>query len=261
MRALDIAATGMTAQERNVAVISNNLANMNTTAYKRRRTEFQDLLYQNLRRVGTTSSDAGTVIPTGVQIGLGVKLAGVYRIHEQGNLSATDNTFDLALQGPGFFQVELPNGDTAYTRDGSFQLNADGEIVTHDGYPVLPGITVPSNAIDVTINESGQVLAKIDGQTSLSNVGQLEIATFQNEAGLEAKGDNLLLETPASGTPTTGYPAANDFGSVLQGFLETSNVNPVEEITELISAQRAFEMNSKVVTTADALLNTISNMR
>lgn len=261
MRALDIAATGMTAQQRNVSVISNNLANMNTTAYKRRRTEFSDLLYQNLRRVGTTSSDAGTVVPTGVQMGLGVKLAAVYRIHEQGNLNATDNTFDLAIQGPGFFQIELPSGDTAYTRDGSFQLNADGEIVTHDGYSVLPGITVPSNAIDVTVNNSGEVLAKLDGQVALSNVGQLEIAVFQNDAGLEAKGDNLYLETPASGAPTTGAPATNDFGSVLQGFLETSNVNPVEEITELISAQRAFEMNSKVVTTADDLLNTIANLR
>ncbi len=261
MRALDIASTGMVAQQRNVSVISNNLANMNTTAYKRRRTEFHDLLYQNLRRVGTTSSDAGTVVPAGLQMGLGVKLAAVYRIHEQGNLSATDNTFDLAIEGPGYFQVRMPNGQTAYTRDGTFQLNADGEIVTHDGYPVLPGITVPNNAIDVTINESGEVLVKLDGQTSLSNVGQIQLATFQNDAGLEAIGDNLYTETPSSGNAVTGNPAETDFGSILQGFLETSNVNAVEEITELISAQRAFEMNAKVVTTVDDILNTVSSMK
>ena len=251
----------MIAQQRNVSVISNNLANMNTTAYKRRRTEFHDLLYQNLRRVGTTSSDAGTVVPSGVQMGLGVKLAAVYRIHEQGNLTATDNTFDLAIEGPGYFQVTMPNGQTAYTRDGTFQLNADGEIVTHDGYPIQPGITVPNNAIDVTINESGEVLVKLDGQTSMSNAGQIQIATFQNDAGLESIGDNLYLETPSSGGATAGNPAETDFGSILQGFLETSNVNAVEEITELISAQRAFEMNAKVVTTVDDILNTVSNMK
>ncbi|MBT3358851.1 MAG: flagellar basal-body rod protein FlgG [Rhodospirillales bacterium] len=261
MRALDIAASGMLAQQRNVAVISNNLANMNTTGYKRRRTEFQDLLYQNLRRVGSTSSDAGNVVPAGVQLGLGVKLAAVYRIHEQGNLNSTDNTFDMAIEGPGFFQIELPTGETSYTRDGSFQLNASGEIVTHDGYKVLPGISIPSNAIDVTINESGEVLVKLDGQTTLSNVGQIQIAVFQNDAGLEAVGNNLFIETPASGSAIAGNPAATDFGSILQGFLETANVNAVEEITELISAQRAFEMNSKVVTTADDVLNTISQMK
>jgi len=261
MRALDIAASGMLAQQRNVAVISNNLANMNTTGFKRRRTEFQDLLYQNLRRVGSTSSDAGNIVPAGVQLGLGVKLAAVYRIHEQGNLNSTDNTFDMALEGPGFFQVELPNGETSFTRDGSFQLNASGEVVTHDGYKLLPGISIPSNAIDVTINESGEVLVKQDGQTSLSNVGQIQIAVFQNDAGLEAVGSNLFIETPASGSAITGNPAATDFGSILQGFLETANVNAVEEITELISAQRAFEMNSKVVTTADEILNTISQMK
>ena len=161
MRSLSIAATGMLAEQRNVEVVSNNLANMNTTSFMRRRPEFQDLLYQNLRRVGTTSSDAGTIVPTGLQLGLGVKLAAVYRIHEQGNLTATDNTFDLAVQGKGFFQTTLPTGDTAYTRDGTFQLNANGQVVTHDGYTVLPGITVPNNAIDVTINPSGQVLVRV----------------------------------------------------------------------------------------------------
>ena len=261
MRALSIAATGMLAQQRNVEVVSNNLANMNTTGYMRRRTEFHDLLYQNLRRVGSTSSDDGSVVPSGVQIGLGVKLAAVYRIHEQGNLNATDNTLDMAIQGKGFFQIELPSGDTAYTRDGTFQLNADGEIVTHDGYSVLPGITVPDDAIDVTINQSGEVLVKVQGQVELQYVGQLEIATFANEAGLEAVGSNLLTETPASGAPTVSSPQEPGYGSILQGFLETSNVNAVEEITNLISAQRAYEMNSKVIQTADEMMATLNTTR
>jgi flagellar basal-body rod protein FlgG len=261
MRSLNIAATGMKAQQHNVEVVSNNLANMNTTAYMRRRTEFHDLLYQNMRRVGSTSSDAGTIVPSGIQLGLGVKLAAVYRIHEQGNLTATDNTFDLAIQGKGFFQVRLPTGETAYTRDGTFQLNADGEVVTHDGYQVLPGITIPNNALDITVNASGEVLAKIQNQVNLSNVGQLQISTFPNDAGLEAVGDNLYIETPASGSATTGSPAAVGFGSILQGFLETSNVNAVEEIANLISAQRAYEMNSKVIQTSDEMMGTLSAMR
>lgn len=261
MRSLNIAATGMLAQQRNVEVVSNNLANMNTTGYMRRRTEFHDLLYQNVRRVGSTSSDNGSVVPSGVQIGLGVKLAAVYRIHEQGNLAATDNTLDMAIQGKGFFQIELPSGDTAYTRDGTFQLNADGEIVTHDGYSVLPGITVPDDAIDVTINQSGEVLVKVQGQVDLQNVGQLQIATFPNEAGLEAVGSNLLVETAASGAPAVSAPQEPGYGSILQGFLETSNVNAVEEITNLISAQRAYEMNSKVIQTADEMMATLNNTR
>jgi len=261
MRSLNIAATGMLAQQRNVEVVSNNLANMNTTGYMRRRTEFHDLLYQNVRRVGSTSSDNGSVVPSGGQIGLGVKLAAVYRIHEQGNLTATDNTLDMAIQGKGFFQIELPSGDTAYTRDGTFQLNADGEIVTHDGYSVLPGITVPDDAIDVTINQSGEVLVKVQGQVNLQNVGQLQIATFANEAGLEAIGSNLLIETAASGAPAVSAPQEPGYGSILQGFLETSNVNAVEEITNLISAQRAYEMNSKVIQTADEMMATLNTTR
>ena len=261
MRSLDIAATGMLAQQRNVEVVSNNLANMNTTAFQRRRTEFHDLIYQDLRRVGTTSSDSGTIVPTGVQLGLGVKLAAVYRIHEQGNLEATDNTLDLAIQGKGFFQVLLPDGTTAYSRDGTFQLNGTGQIVTHDGYTVQPGITVPSTAIDVTVNNSGQVQIKIEGQTALTTAGQLQIATFLNDAGLEALGDNLYRETPASGTATTGNPASTGFGTILQGFLETSNVNAVEEISNLISAQRAYEMNSKVIQTSDEMLGTLTGLR
>lgn len=261
MRALNIAATGMVAQQRNVEVVSNNLANMNTTGFLRRRTEFQDLLYQNMRRVGSTSSENGEVVPTGVQIGLGVKLAGVYRIHAQGNLSATDNPFDLAIQGKGFFQVEMPDGSIAYTRDGTFQLNAEGQIVTHDGWVVQPAMAVPVDAIDVTINQSGEVLAKIDGQVELQNVGQLQLAVFPNEAGLEAVGGNLFRETAGSGAPVIGQPQALGFGSMLQGFLETSNVNAVEEITNLISAQRAYEMNSKVIKAADEMLAIAGNVR
>lgn len=261
MRALNIAATGMLAQQRNVEVVSNNLANMNTTGFLRRRTEFQDLLYQNMRRVGSTSSENGEVVPTGVQIGLGVKLAGVYRIHAQGNLTATDNPFDLAIQGKGFFQVEMPDGSTAYTRDGTFQLNAEGQIVTHDGWIVQPALAVPVDAVDVTINQSGEVLAKIDGQVELQNVGQLQLAVFPNEAGLEAVGGNLFRETAGSGAPVIGQPQALGFGSMLQGFLETSNVNAVEEITNLISAQRAYEMNSKVIQAADEMLATVGNVR
>lgn len=261
MRALNIAATGMLAQQRNVEVVSNNLANMNTTGFMRRRTEFQDLLYQNLRRVGSTSSENGQVVPTGVQIGLGVKLAGVYRIHAQGNLAATDNPFDLAIQGRGFFQVELPDGEIAYSRDGTFQLNAEGQLVTHDGYVVQPAIAVPQDAIDVTINQSGEVLAKLQGQVDLQNVGQLEVAVFPNDAGLEAIGGNLFRETPGSGAGVVGPPQQAGFGSILQGFLETSNVNAVEEITNLISAQRAYEMNSKVIQAADEMLSTVSRLR
>ncbi len=261
MRSLDIGATGMLAQQRNVEVISNNLANMNTTAYQRRRTEFHDLIYQDLRRVGTTSSDAGTIVPSGVQLGLGVKLAAVYRIHEQGNLAATDNTFDLAIQGDGFFQITLPSGDAAFSRDGTFQLDANGQVVTHDGYTLNPGITIPTNAVDVTINNSGEVLVKIQGTVALSNVGQIQLATFANEAGLQAEGGNLYTETPASGSPSTGNPGVDGFGSILQGFLETSNVNAVEEISNLISAQRAYEMNSKVIQTSDEMLGTLTNLR
>ena len=261
MRSLNIAATGMLAQQRNVEVVSNNLANMNTTAFQRRRSEFHDLIYQDLRRVGTTSSDAGTVVPTGVQVGLGVKLAAVYRIHEQGNLSATDNTFDLAIQGKGYFQITMPDGTTGYTRDGTFQLNASGQIVTHDGYTVQPGITIPTNAIDVTINNSGEVLVKVEGTVALSNVGQLQISTFLNDAGLHAVGDNLYKETPASGTASSSTPGSTGHGTILQGFLETSNVNAVEEVSNLISAQRAYEMNSKVIQTSDEMMGTLTALR
>jgi flagellar basal-body rod protein FlgG len=260
MRSLDIAATGMQAQQTNVEVISNNIANMTTTAYKRRQAEFQDLIYQNLRRVGSDSSESGSVVPAGAQVGLGVRTAAIYRISEQGNLQQTSNTLDLAISGNGYFQVTLPSGDTAYTRDGTFGLSPEGQIVTADGYVVVPGITIPSNATSVAINTSGVVQATLSGQTAPNTVGTIQLATFPNEAGLDAQGNNLLLQSAASGNPTTGNPAAPGFGTVNQGFIETSNVNVVTEITNLISAQRAYEMNSRVITTSDQMLSTLTNM-
>jgi flagellar basal-body rod protein FlgG len=259
MRSLDIAATGMLAQQLTVEVISNNIANVNTTGFKRQRAEFQDLLYQNQRRVGSTSSDTGTIVPAGVQIGVGVKAAAVYRITEQGNLLKTDNPIDVAIQGRGFFQVKQADGTNAYTRAGSFQLSPTGEIVTADGLIVQPGITIPADTIAVTINASGQVLAQLPNQSQPQNVGTLELANFANEAGLENLGSNLLRETAASGTPQTGAPGSTGFGSLQQGFLETSNVNVVSEITNLITAQRAYEMNSKVITASDEMMRTLTN--
>lgn len=261
MMAMNIAATGMQAQQTNVEVISNNIANMNTTAYTRRRPEFTDLLYENYKRVGTVSSDTNTIVPSGIQIGLGVKTNSVYRLTNQGSLLNTDNTLDLAIQGKGYFQVQLPTGETAYTRDGAFQLSPSGQIVTSDGYAVLPGITVPTNATGITINEAGQVSVTLPGQTTPSVAGQFQLAIFPNDAGLEAEGENLYLQTASSGAPTTGVPEAIGFGTVLQGFLETSNVNVVSEITDLISAQRAYEMNSKVIQSADEMMQTVTQLK
>ncbi|CAO3354782.1 flagellar basal-body rod protein FlgG [Azospirillum sp. A29] len=261
MRSLAIGATGMIAQQLNVETISNNIANSTTTGYKKQRAEFQDLLYQNFRRIGSTSSDAGTVVPTGVQVGAGVRVAAVARVLEQGNLNITDNKLDVAINGSGYFQVTLPSGDTAYTRAGNFKLSPEGMIVTADGYPIQPNITVPTNAVDISINSSGEVLIKLDGQTATQNVGQIQLATFANAAGLEATGDNLFMESGASGQAVTGNPGAPGFGRVTQGALETSNVNVVQEITTLITAQRAYEMNSKVIKTTDEMMQQASQMR
>ncbi|NKC31692.1 flagellar basal-body rod protein FlgG [Falsiroseomonas selenitidurans] len=261
MRALDIAATGLQAQQTNVEVISNNIANMSTTGFKRRRAEFQDLIYQNLRRAGSQSSDQGTVLPSGAQLGLGVRTAAIYRISEQGGLTQTENRFDLAVRGNGYFPVTLPSGETAYTRAGSFGLAPDGTIVTADGFAVSGGVVVPAAARDVTINAAGEVLVKLDGQVQPQNVGQIQLAIFANEGGLEATGDNLFLATPASGEAQPGVPGAVGYGQVMQGFLEQSNVNVVQEITNLITAQRAYEMNSKVVTASDEMLSTLTRMR
>ena len=261
MRSLSIGATGMQAQQLNVEVISNNIANSSTTGFKRQRAEFQDLLYQNMRRIGSTSFDAGTIIPSGVQIGSGVRTASVYRIMEQGNLTITDNKLDLAINGNGFFQIQLPSGDIAYTRDGSFALNPEGKIVTSNGYVVAPGIVVTAGATDISVSATGQVQAKVPGSVIPAIVGQINIANFANTAGLEATGDNLYLETPASGTPTTGLPGSTGLGSILQGTLETSNVNVVQEITTLITAQRAYEMNSKIIKTSDEMMQTVGQLR
>ena len=261
MRSLHIAGTGMLAQQTNVEVISNNIANMSTTGYKRRRAEFEDLLYQNMRRVGSQSSENGSVLPAGAQVGLGVKTSAIYRIGEQGSLQQTENRFDLAVRGNGFFQVQLPSGEIAYTRDGTFGLSAEGQMVTAEGFLVLPGITIPAAARDVTINAAGEVLAKIDGQVAPQNVGQIQTAIFANEGGLEAMGDNMLLASPASGQAQLAAPGQPGHGQVLQGFIEGSNVNVVQEITNLITAQRAYEMNSKVITASDEMLSTLSRMR
>jgi flagellar basal-body rod protein FlgG len=261
MRAMNTASTGMMAQQTNVEVIANNIANLNTTAFKRQRAEFQDLLYQSERRVGATSSDSGTIIPVGVQIGIGVKTAAVYRITTQGNLTQTSNPLDLAIQGRGFFQVLQPDGTTAYTRAGSFQLSPTGEIVTADGFVVQPGITVPQNTLAVTINPSGQVLAQVAGQVAPQTVGQLDLANFANEGGLTALGSSLFQETPASGSPVTGAPGSTGFGTLNQGLLETSNVDVVSEITNLITAQRAYEMNSKVIQTTDQMMSSLNQIQ
>lgn len=261
MRSLSVAATGMMAQQLNVEVISNNVANMTTTGYKRRRPEFQDLLYQSQRRIGASSSDSGTVLPAGVNLGLGVKTAAVYRVHDQGDLVNTENRYDLAIQGEGFFVVDLPNGERAYTRSGNFQLSPDGLMVTPDGYTLSPSITVPQDSVEVSINQEGLVAVKLQGQTEMQVAGQIELATFVNPTGLESIGSNLLLESEASGAALIGTPGGDGLGTVQQGFLESSNVNPVQEITALIAAQRAYDMNSKVISASDQMMATVTQLR
>jgi flagellar basal-body rod protein FlgG len=261
MKVLGIAATGMAAQQLNVEVIANNIANMSTTGFKRARAEFQDLIYQSQRRQGAMSSDAGTIVPAGVELGLGVKPAAVTRINTQGTLTLTNNKLDVALEGRGYLVVTLPDGTEAYTRAGNLQKSAEGQVVTVDGYEISPGIVIPDNARDIVINRSGEVMAYIDGQTDPQTLGQLELANFVNEAGLEALGDNLFRETPASGQPQRGVPGTDGFATLRQGYVEASNVNVVDEMTALITAQRAYEMNSKVVQAADQMSQTATNMR
>ena len=260
MRALSIAATGMQAQQTNVEVIANNLANMNTAGYKRQRAEFEDLLYQNVVAPGSQTSDSGTIVPAGIQLGAGVKTAAVYRVNSQGALKQTSNPYDLAINGAGFFRVQLPDGTDAYSRAGSFGLSSTGTIVTDKGYTVQPGIAVPSNALKVSINSQGQVSAQIPGQSAAQVLGQLELDRFPNEAGLRALGGNLLAETAASGAPQAGVAGAAGYGTIEQGYIENANVNPVEEITSLISAQRAYEMNSKVISAADNMMQTTTRL-
>lgn len=261
MRALSIAASGMQAQQLNVDVISHNIANMNTTAYKRQRAEFQDMLYQNMERPGSTSSASGNVLPLGIQIGVGVRADAVGRVTEQGGISATQNPYDFAINGRGFFQITLPSGQTAYTRAGNMAVNADGQLVTADGYAVEPSISVPQEATAISVSRDGVVEVTLAGQTDPQQIGQIEIASFINAAGLEAIGDNLYLETPASGTANTATPGSPGLGTIMQGYLELSNVNAVEEISALIVAQRAYEMNARVITAADEMLQSTTQLR
>jgi len=258
MRALAIAATGMAAQQLNVEVIANNIANINTTGFKRSRAEFTDLLYQAERLPGVANRGGENPIPEGAQLGLGVRAAAIRKLHIQGSLVNTSNRLDLALSGRGWFQITGPNGDTLYTRAGSFNKSATGQLVTIDGYVVQPEITFPQDTIEVIVNETGQVFARVDGQTTLQELGQLSLANFANDAGLNPLGGNLYKQTDASGSAVTGVPGDAGFAKVSQGFLENSNVDPVKEITELISAQRAYEMNSKVIQAADEMAGTVA---
>jgi flagellar basal-body rod protein FlgG len=260
MRALHTAATGMMAQELNVQVISNNIANMRTTGYKRQRAEFQDMLYEQVRRVGTQTSAQGNMLPAGVELGSGVKTVGTPRIMTQGTLLPTSKELDVAIRGDGFFRVLMPDGRTAYTRDGSFALDAQGRIVTAQGYVIQPGITIPANATGLTINAQGQVSVNLPGSSTPTQVGQFDLSVFVNRAGLQGLGDNMFLETPASGPPQTGQPGNDAFGNLQQGNLEQANVEAVNEITDLIAAQRAYEMNAKVITAADQMLSSTSSM-
>ena len=260
MRALSIASTGMQAQQTNVEVIANNLANMNTTGFKQQVAAFEDLLYQNVQVPGAQTSDAGTYAPTGIQVGAGVKTAATYRITTQGDLTSTSNPYDVAIQGSGYFHIQQADGTDAYTRAGNFSLSPQGQLVTQDGLVVQPGIAIPANTTAVTINAQGQVNATVAGNTTPQTVGQLELTVFPNEAGLNSIGGNLFLQTQASGSPQTGVPGSAGYGTIQQGFLETSNVNSVDEITALITAQRAYEMNSKVVTAADHMMQQTSQM-
>jgi flagellar basal-body rod protein FlgG len=257
-QALHTSATGMQVATTGIDVIANNLANQNTTAYKRKRAEFQDLLYLQRQHVGTQTSDAGTVKPTGVQIGLGASTSAVYSITEQGSLEQTSNTFDMAINGKGFFKILMPDGTESYTRAGSFQVNGSGEMVTAEGYTISPGITVPENSSNITINQAGEVSVSLPGQVAPSVVGQLDLVRFINEAGLESQGGNLLTETVASGSPTDGIAGVDGFGRIQQGWLESSNVTAVTELTDMIKAQRAFEMNIKVMEAASDAMKVLN---
>lgn len=262
MKALSIAATGMNAQQLNVEVIANNIANINTTGYKRARAEFSDLLYQTERAQGVPNRSNQAIVPEGAIIGLGVQTSAVRNLHIQGSLVNTGNNYDLALVGRGWFQVETPDGETVYTRSGAFNTNATGQLVTIDGYTVVPGITVPQDASEITFTSSGQVLVRVGNDTQLQEIGQLTIANFVNEAGLEPMGENLFRQTAASGEPIVGTPADPGYAQIKQNYLESSNVDPVKEITDLISAQRAYEMNSKIIQAADEMAATVSkNLR
>ncbi len=259
MHSLWTSKTGMEAQQLQLDTISHNLANVSTNGYKKSHAVFEDLMYQNMRQAGANSSEQ-TQLPTGLQVGLGVRAVANARSYTQGNLQQTGNNFDVAIKGQGFFEVQMPDGTSAYTRDGSFQVDATGRIVTNNGYVVQPGITVPATAQNVTIAADGTVSAALPGQATPQVIGTLQIANFVNPAGLEAKGENLFAETAASGTPTTGAPGSNGMGTLQQGFVETSNVNVVEELVAMIQTQRAYELNSKAIQTSDQMLQKLGQL-
>src|SRR6478735_1437565 len=259
MRSLWISKTGMEAQQTQLDTISNNLANVSTNGYKRSHAVFEDLMYQNMRQAGAASSDQ-TELPTGLQVGLGTRAVATARNFSQGNLQQSSNPLDVAIRGVGFFQVQMPDGTTAYTRDGSFQVSATGQLVTNTGYTVQPGITIPVTAQSVTIGNDGTVTVALPGQATPQPIGQLQVASFINSSGLEPKGGNLYTETGASGTPTVGVPGLNGLGTVQQGYVETSNVNVVEELVQMIQTQRAYELNSKAIQTSDQMLQKLAQL-
>lgn len=259
MRSLWISKTGMEAQQTQLDTISNNLANVSTNGYKKSHAVFEDLMYQNLRQAGANSSEQ-TTLPTGLQVGLGTRAVATSRSFTQGNLQQSANNLDVAVLGNGFFEVQMPDGTTGYTRDGAFQVNSTGQLVTNNGYLVNPGITIPANAQSVTIGSDGTVSVTVPGQATAQSIGQLQIASFVNPAGLEPKGQNMFGETTASGTPNSGTPGENGLGSLRQGFVETSNVNVVEELVAMIQTQRAYELNSKAIQTSDQMLQKLAQL-
>ena len=259
IRSLSIARTGLDAQQMQLDVVSNNLANVRTTAFKRSRAVFEDLMYQNLRQSGGQTSDQ-TRLPSGLHVGTGVRVVASERIHTQGNLTKTDNPKDVAINGDGFFQVLMPDGSTAYTRDGSFQSDANGQLVTASGYPIQPGITLPQNVTSLTIARDGVVSVTQAGSSATVQVGQLQLATFVNPAGLESRGENLYVQTDASGEANQTAPGMNGGGLLSQGYVESSNVNVVEELVNMIQTQRAYEINSKAVQTSDQMLARLAQL-
>ena len=259
IRSLWIAKTGLDAQQTTLDVISNNLANVGTAGFKRARAVFEDLLYQTVRQPGSQSSQQ-TQLPTGLTLGTGVRPVATEKIFTQGNLQQTGNNLDVAISGAGFFQVQLPDGTTAYTRDGSFHLDANGQLVTSSGYQLQPAITIPSNALTITVARDGTVTVTQPGQVNPTQVGALQLANFINASGLQAQGENLYIETASSGTPTTNTPGTNGLGTLSQGYVETSNVNVVEELVNMIQAQRAYEINSKAVQTSDQMLQRLAQL-
>lgn len=259
IRSLWIARTGLDAQQTQLDVIANNLANVSTNGFKRSRAVFEDLLYQTIRQPGSQSSQS-TQVPAGLQLGTGAKPVSTARVFTQGNLQKTDNSLDIAISGNGFFQILLPDGTTGYTRDGSFQKDNQGQIVTPDGYPLQPNITIPSNALSIAVGQDGTVTITQPGSAATTQIGSIQVATFINPAGLQSVGQNLYLETAASGTPTPNTPGQNGAGLVNQGYVETSNVNVAEELVTMIQTQRAYELNSKVVSTSDAMLGRLTQL-